>query len=357
MIEQTWAMHTARNLKEMKKALADMQYMAQNIMVGTVDGDIYYVRNGRVPVRPAGCDPSRPQKGSGECEWQGIHKFEELAQVENPPQGYMQNCNVSPYWMMKDSPLVPEKWSAHPYLYNASKSPTHQRGAMMLELLSRAENVTFEKARDIAFSPEVYKAALWQERVRKAAPGHALTKTIVEWNGRADADSRGALVFFAFKTSLPGRAGRDVEPPASLTDAAVVEALNRAEGRLATEVPKDATWGTIFRVGRTGSTHNWPVSGGTVNDAGMATPRAISFNFNGSQFIGHTGQTSTQIVILTKPPQSWSVIPLGESDHAESGHFEDQAEKLFSKSQVKSSYFLNRRELEKHVSARKELQY
>ena len=30
----------------------------------------------------------------------------------------MQNCNVSPFAMMKDSPLTPEKWAAHPYLYN-----------------------------------------------------------------------------------------------------------------------------------------------------------------------------------------------------------------------------------------------
>jgi acyl-homoserine-lactone acylase len=357
MIEQTWAMHTARNLAEMKKALAGLQYMAQNIMVGTVDGDIYYLRNGRVPVRPKGCDPSRPQPGAGACEWQGLHKFEELVQVTNPPQGYMQNCNTSPYWMMKDSPLVPEKWAEHPYLYNASKAPTHQRAAMMLELLARTGNVTLEKITDIAFSPEVYGAELWQERVRKAAPSHELTRTIVEWNRRADADSRAALVFSAFKMALPGLAAREVAPSASLADAQIVAALDAAAKRLRNELPPGATWGTLFRVGRTGSQRTWPVSGGTVTDAGMATPRAISFNFTGTQFIGRSGQTSTQIVVLTKPPQSWSVIPLGESDHPESGHFEDQAEKLFSKSRVKSTYFLNRAELEKHITARKELQF
>jgi hypothetical protein len=73
--------------------------------------------------------------------------------------------------------------------------------------------------------------------------------------------------------------------------------------------------------------------------------------------VGHSGQTSTQIVILTKPPQSYMVIPLGESDHKESGHFDDQAEKLFSKSRVKPTYFANRKELEKHVTARKELTF
>ena len=51
------------------------------------------------------------------------------------------------------------------------------------------------------------------------------------------------------------------------------------------------------------------------------------------------------------------VIPLGESDHPESGHFDDQAEKLFSQGRAKSTYFLNRRELEKHVTARRQLTY
>ena len=114
-------------------------------------------------------------------------------------------------------------------------------------------------------------------------------------------------------------------------------------------------FGTLFRVGRQGGTRTWPVSGGTLNEAGMATPRAISFSQVGKEMVGHTGQTSTQIVILTKPPQSYMVIPLGESDHPESGHLDDQAEKLFSKSQAKPTYFLNRKELEKHVKAKKEL--
>ena len=83
-------------------------------------------------------------------------------------------------------------------------------------------------------------------------------------------------------------------------------------------------------MGRQGAARTWPVSGGSLRDAGMATPRAISFAKRGQEMVGHTGQTSTQIVILTKPPQSYMVIPLGESDHPDSPHFDDQAEKLFS---------------------------
>ena len=127
LLDTSWKLAVARNLTEAKKALAGLQLMAQNIMIGTVDGDIYYVRNGRVPIRPKGCDSSKPMPGStGACEWQGVHPFDDLVQITNPPQGYMQNCNVSPFAMMKDSPLMPEMWAAHPYLYNDGRRPAGQ---------------------------------------------------------------------------------------------------------------------------------------------------------------------------------------------------------------------------------------
>lgn len=73
--------------------------------------------------------------------------------------------------------------------------------------------------------------------------------------------------------------------------------------------------------------------------------------------VGRSGQSATQVVILTKPPHSYMVIPLGESDHPESGHWDDRAEKLFSQSKAKPTYFANRKELEKHVTQREELTY
>jgi acyl-homoserine-lactone acylase len=358
LMDESWGMVTARNLAEMKKALAMLQFMAQNIMVGTVDGDIYYVRNGRVPVRPKGCDPSKPLPGAaGTCEWQGLHPFEDLVQITNPPQGYMQNCNVSPFAMMKDSPLVPEEYAAYPYLYNDGRTPPHQRAAMMVDLLDTAHDVTAEQAISIAFSPQVWHAELWQERIRKAAPESDFGKLLAGWNRRSDADSRAALAFYLFKVSLDAGPKHAVEPPADLTDDQVRAGLTQAEARLKSEFPPDAVFGTLFRVGRQDAAHTWPVGGGSLREAGMATPRAISFDKKGREMVGQSGQTSTQIVILTKPPQSFMVIPLGESDHPDSPHFDDQAEKLFSQSRVKPTYFLDRKELEKHATKREELEF
>ena len=269
----------------------------------------------------------------------------------------MQNCNASPFAMMRDSPLVPEEYAEHPYVYNERRTPPHQRAAMMLDLLDAAHDVTAAQAIDIAFSPQVWHAELWQERINKAAADSSFANMLASWNRRSDADSRAALAFYLFKMSLDAGPKRAVEPPPGLTDDQIRVALAKAEERLKSEFPPDAVFGSFFRVGRQGAPRTWPVSGGSLTDAGMATPRAVSFDKNGREMIGHGGQTSTQIVILTKPPQSYMVIPLGESDHPDSPHFDDQAEKLFSKSRVKPTYFLDRKELEKHVTAREEVDF
>jgi acyl-homoserine lactone acylase PvdQ len=145
-----------------------------------------------------------------------------------------------------------------------------------------------------------------------------------------------------------------------LTDQDIAAALNKAAKWLWEEFRSyDAPYGRYFRVGRQGG-KTYPVGGGSLQDVGMATPRAISFgpqkSDGGNEMVGRGGQTSTQLVILTKKPQSFTILPLGESDHPESGHWDDQAEKLFSKSRMKSTYFLDRTELQKHVTAKKKLQ-
>ncbi len=355
LMEQSYRMMTAKNLAEAKSAISMFELMQQNIMIATVQGDIYYVRNGRVPVRPSSCDPSKPLPGeSGACEWNGFHKIEDLVQSQNPGQGYMENNNIAPEFMIKNSPMVPSKYTG--YLYNAPNPPIHQRGRMTVDELDADSSVTVQEAIDYAFSSAVWHAELWQAHIAKASDS-GFAKMLTGWNRKSEASSRAALAFYLFKISLPTEAARATEPPASLTDEQIREALVKGEARLNKEFAPDATYGTYFRAGRQGSTRNFPVSGGTLREAGMATPRAISFSKKGDIMLGHTGQTSTQIVILTKPPQSFMVIPLGESDDPKSPHFDDQAEKLFSASKAKSTYFMRRGELEKHVTAKKLLAY
>jgi acyl-homoserine-lactone acylase len=277
----------------------------------------------------------------------------------------MHNCNVSPEHMMKFCPLVPERYREHPYLYNAD-NPLHQRAAMVLELLHGNTRVTVDQARAIALSPQVYGAERWQARLVQAwkkAGGKAelrpLYESIVRWNRLADADSTGAVAYLFWKKHLGSRvlrADRAGQPPVEVSDEQVLKAL--AEGAQELEAQygkKPVCWGDIFRVGREGSRRTWPVAGGSV--PGLATPRAIGFRpqADGRTYLGRSGQTAVILVQLSNPPRSWTLLPLGNSDRPASPHFDDQAEKLFSKGKMKPTYFLDKARLLENVESRRTL--
>jgi penicillin amidase len=370
LLDQAFAMMTSRNLAEMKQALSHLQLMAQNIMVGTVQGDIYYVRNGRVPIRPKGIDPGKPIPGNtAATEWKGIHPMSDLVQIENPPCGWMQNCNCSPAAMMNEDQPQRSQFAETLHLYNESPSAdTHQRAEMMTDLLAAADKVDVDQAIGIAFNTQVWHAERWQARIKDAwqnaresdKSGDVQTgfDAIQQWDRHSAPDSKGALAFYAFKKALGGDAASKSEPPSSLTDEQIQKALRGGSDWLRTHFGEvSVPFGRYFRIGRRGGDRTWPVGGGSLREVGMATPRAISFSDapGGKERVAQSGQSSTQVVILTDPPESYAIIPLGESDHKESGHFDDQAEKLFSSGKALRTYFLRPDELMKHVTSKKVL--
>ena len=384
LTDQIFEMMTSRNLSEMKKALGMLQLMEQNVMVGTVDGDIYYLRNGRVPRRPRGFDWRRPVPGhTSRTEWQGIHPLEDLVQIVNPPQGYMQNCNISPAHLMKGSPLTPERYKERPYLFNVGMPYLHQRAAQVVEELHAATRLTVDQAIAIANSTAVFNADLWQRRLAEAMEEHGgllkahreaqkVRELVMTWNRRSNPDSAGATAYRYWKEAvyrvpdelpekmrlrgqrragavalLADRAG--LEPPPVRGEAlvnavkAAAEALEKDWGRVV------VAYGEMYRIGRAGAGRTYPIGGGNV--PGMSTPRAVSYrrSTDASTYIGRGGQTSTQVVLLTKPPRSWSLLPLGESDDPSSPHFDDQAARLMPYGRMKPTYFLQKEELLKHV--------
>jgi hypothetical protein len=123
-----------------------------------------------------------------------------------------------------------------------------------------------------------------------------------------------------------------------------------------TEFPYHPTYGDLFRMTRDGSLKSYPVGGGILAQAGMFTPRSLTFAQKGVVMMAEpSGQVATQIVVLSKPPVSMTVLVPGESDQAGSPHLEDQFRELFSKERPKPAYFADRKELEKHLSSKKEL--
>jgi acyl-homoserine lactone acylase PvdQ len=351
-------------------------------MIATVDGDIFYVRNARVPKRPSGFDYKKPLPGNtSKSEWTGFYTLDELLQFENPKTGYLQNCNVSPQFMAKNLGLDIATYKDKPWLLNGyesiakrSDNPLHQRAAMCVELLDANTKMSVDDAIAIAMSPDVYGADAWQKRLKAAwekadekfkgnANAAKMVELILAWNRRCEPTSTGAIAYRYWKEPMYRMdnivktydlAGFPIAP--TVDDKMILSGLVAGAKKLEADFGRmEVAYGDVYRVGRKGSQKNWPVGGGSVE--GIATPRAIGFDKIGETptFLGRGGQTSTQVVLLTKPPKSWTVLPLGNSDHPESKHFDDQAEKLFSQGKMKPTYFADKAELMKHVESTKVL--
>jgi acyl-homoserine lactone acylase PvdQ len=387
--ESFYYFNFARNVEEFKQGLALNQLMPQNVMAADTSGNIYYQRAGRVPIRPEGYDFFKPVDGSTpKTEWRGIHPAGDLYQIMNPGQGYMQNCNIAPDGMMIDSPLTADKKRDYLFGERPGWVSAHQRSARAVQILAGDASVTPEKARQYAVDNYCLDYDRWVRALREAdrefgsefkdnKDYQAALKDISAWDGHSNADSSAALKFCYWRQAVNQQLGQTAatELYSKINDFMAV--LRRGKSKIEPLKPNEkkamaqalsvgvalmrnnhggteAVYGDSFRVGR--DDKSWPVGGGSLNAEGMATLRAIGFGMAKPDHTrwGQSGQTSTQVVVLARPIQSWTQPPIGQSDHPDSPFYRDQAEKLFSKGQMKPTWYA-KQELLKHVYTREEL--
>ncbi len=388
-----YTFNTATDYTGLKAGMSAVELFPQNVMVADTSGNLYYQRTGRVPIRPESYDYAVPVDGStSKTAWQGIHPADDLLQVLNPPQGWMQNCNIPPDAMMPDSPFKLSE--TRDYIF-ASKDYgdqrdgwTNQRGARAVEYLSADDSVTIEEALALAVDTKVYGVERWLGELRKAHEKFGSQHThnenyakgiedVLRWDGRLDPDSTGALKYYYWRRQMASDMGgaQNVEPwerqidqwykivsgePVTEPDLAItawsdfLAIFTRAMDNVVYEMKSlDAKYGDKFRVGRDDA--SWPVGGG--GDFGTRTLRSMSYEKEKDDHtqMGRSGQTSTQVVVLTKPIQSWWYLPVGQSDRKDSPHYDDLAEKAFSPGQLQPTWWLPE-DLAGHIESRTELQ-
>jgi len=381
LAEAWYEFNTAKDYSGAVQAMSLRQLFPQNVMVADTSGNIYYQRTGRVPRRPAGYNWSKPVDGSTSAtEWQGLHPASDHLQVLNPPQGYMQNCNISPDVMMVDSPFSPDKTLS--YLYGSSAGAINPRGARAVQLLQADSSVTIEKAQAYATDLHPYGIERWLEVLKRADAAYgsshqsdadyvAGVKELLAWNGELRHDSKPALKYYYWRKQLVEDYGAETvsdaarridyylaalgkpAPQIDLSDeelSAAADSFGNAMARLkADRSSLDATYGDTFRVGRDDA--SWPLGGG--GDYGTTTLRNISYGRERSDHTrwGGGGQTSTEVIVLSKPVRSWTYVPIGQSDRPGSPHYRDQAEKLFSPCKMKPTWWMPE-DLAQHIESR-----
>jgi acyl-homoserine lactone acylase PvdQ/ketosteroid isomerase-like protein len=385
--EAWYLLNTAKDYTGAVAAMKTGTMFPQNVMVADQSGNIYYQRTGRVPKRPDGFDFDRPVDGStSKSEWLGIHDSDDHVQILNPEQGYMQCCNIPPDALMVKSPLTPDKYPGYIFSdlgYGERGGWTNQRGGRAVELLHNDDSVTIEEAKAYALDVHPFGVERWIEVLRKAheAEGDrhaddldyvAGMKDILAWDLEERRYSTGALKYHYWRKQLMDDYGPEIMQDVQkgidqyykiITEAAytplelgsdeagyALESFAKAMAKIRDDFGTiDVPWGEKFRVGR--DELSWPVDGG--DDQGTTTLRNVGYGKEREDHTewGNSGQTSTQIIVLSNPVQSWTAPPIGQSDRPDSPHYRDQAEKVFSKRIMKPTWWTPE-ELAKNIESR-----
>ncbi len=368
-MRQSLQMIKARNLPDFRSAVASMQILYMNVMYADSQKNIWFVYTGRVPRRNPRFDWSQPVEGNDPAtNWLGIHGLDELPQVLNPPAGFLQNCNSTPFQVTDgENPLAR---NFPPYMVGDGDRQT-RRSLRSLEILRGMSNCSLADFQQAAFDTEVYWArhelpnyarelqVLVTSNPELAARVKPYLDHLLAWDARITPKSTAATLCHAWYEQLygmtyPGEVLREIyrDKPAKQ-----LEALARAAERLQHlhgnwQVP----YAKLYRSQRL--PHLADLVDARFDDDSPSLPMLGGHGPMGVVFTQYyspslripwvISQTQRYGIVGTSYLAAWeftpsgvrgaSLVPFGTNGERNSDHFFDQAE-LLSNQQLKPELF------------------
>ncbi len=95
---QCWLRNKATGFADFKKTLDLKGNISNNTVYADAEGNIAYWHGNRIPVRDKNYNWNNAVDGTiPATEWKGQHPINEIVQSINPVNGWLQNCNSTPY--------------------------------------------------------------------------------------------------------------------------------------------------------------------------------------------------------------------------------------------------------------------
>ena len=145
---QSWQRTKAKGYEEFQQAMELKANCSTNTMYADNKGNIAYWHGNFIPRRNAALDWERPVDGSvSTTEWQGPHNMNELIQTHNPKQGWVQNCNSTPFSVSGINSL---NQSVYPY-YMAPDGENF-RSLLAIKEIEKENDFTLDKLISLGYN-------------------------------------------------------------------------------------------------------------------------------------------------------------------------------------------------------------
>jgi acyl-homoserine-lactone acylase len=148
-LEQSFIRTKQSGYKGFREMMDIRTNSSNNTVYADAEGNIAYFHGNFVPKRDVTFNYEVPVDGSNpKTDWQGLHTVDENILVLNPENGWIQNCNSTPYTSALE--FSPKKEDYPNYM---SKDQENFRGVHAIELLTDKKGYTIDSLIQLAHDP------------------------------------------------------------------------------------------------------------------------------------------------------------------------------------------------------------
>ncbi|HET6228069.1 MAG TPA: penicillin acylase family protein [Bacteroidia bacterium] len=95
---QSWKRTKTKSFAEYKEVMNLLANTSNNTVYADAEGNIAYWHGNFIPIRDTTYDWSKPVDGTTKAtEWNGLHSVDASVHLYNPSNGWIQNCNSTPF--------------------------------------------------------------------------------------------------------------------------------------------------------------------------------------------------------------------------------------------------------------------
>jgi len=140
-LEQSWVRIKSKSFAEYQKAMEMKANASNNTVYADNKGNIAYWHGNFIPIRDKNFNWAKVMDGStSTTQWKGLHNPSETVHLFNPANGWLQNCNSTPYTVAGVN--SPKKENYLPYM---APDGENFRGINAVRLLSKGSSYTLDK--------------------------------------------------------------------------------------------------------------------------------------------------------------------------------------------------------------------